>query len=511
MSNLFNAQKMITLLFTLAIIAGLLLIEIFLTGCSPVGKPMRQSLTSLDADGKKLPLPDELGKRAFIEATNAVNPYSCSFVEFDGRGDYIDFQQHHDCWNKIKKFAEDEGVLLVIYCHGWKNNSQSGDVLKFNTFLSQLSKTKKVQDSKMRVHGVYLSWRGNIVKPFVDLSSDDQYVDATTTDFGELIVDRSRSRRTKLPGFLVEQLSYWSRKDSAENKVSGVPLVRSVMTFANVAQKTKNRRDKDNRVFLMGHSFGALMLEQSVLPGIVSPLTAQWAWDKSHGSSNSKSLAGILPFDLILLVNSAAPSIYAKEMSDFLAAHGAAQGKKKSPIVISLTSRSDWATRGAHRVGNLLSPFSPSLRKNYRKRVWDLGDGQRNQDHAPVHQSEFYKRTPGHNPFLISKWIIPRETPLPPLENESAFSANLKLENGEAAFYVTDRQDSSNKKSWKLVEAEDLDTPSFRYKGQEVTPFKTPYWFVRCEKELIANHGDIWSPQAMDVYAALFRFSEISR
>ena len=118
------------------------------------------------------------------------------------------------------------------------------------------------------------------------------------------------------------------------------------MTYANAAQKTKNTRGKDSRVFLLGHSFGALLLEQSVLPTLVGPLSAEWDWNNSHGSSNVRSLSDLLPFDLILLVNSAAPSIYAKEMNDFLAAHGKAQGTK-APVVISLTSRSDWATRGA--------------------------------------------------------------------------------------------------------------------------------------------------------------------
>ena len=43
-------------------------------------------------------------------------PYSCSFVEFDERGDYLDFQQQRRSWQKIKELSYDqrEELLFVI-------------------------------------------------------------------------------------------------------------------------------------------------------------------------------------------------------------------------------------------------------------------------------------------------------------------------------------------------------------------------------------------------------------
>ena len=35
----------------------------------------------------------------------------------------------------------------------------------------------------------------------------------------------------------------------------------------------------------------------------------------------------------------------------------------------------------------------------------------------------------------------------------------------------------------------------------------TPYWIIRCPKEIIKGHNDIWSQQAMDTYAALYAIS----
>jgi hypothetical protein len=31
------------------------------------------------------------------------------------------------------------------------------------------------------------------------------------------------------------------------------------------------------------------------------------------------------------------------------------------------------------------------------------------------------------------------------------------------------------------------------------------YWIMRCGKEIMRGHNDIWSLQAMETYAALFR------
>jgi len=85
--------------------------------------------------------PDEIdnGKAWYIEsaAKDGSKPFSCSFVEFDDRGDYLDFRQHRHAYMKIRDLAQKEKqrLMVLIYVHGWKNNAQSGDVVEFNNFL----------------------------------------------------------------------------------------------------------------------------------------------------------------------------------------------------------------------------------------------------------------------------------------------------------------------------------------------------------------------------------------
>jgi hypothetical protein len=147
------------------VIASIAIVVIFsLTGFSVSGLPMRFDPASAQGSSK--------GKSWYIEGMAAAGvPISCSFIEFDERGDFLDFRQHLDCEARLKDLV-DRGnkILLLIYCHGWKNSSQSGDVVAFNSFLSRFAASEEIQKSGLRVHGVYLGWRGNAFRPYLDKS-----------------------------------------------------------------------------------------------------------------------------------------------------------------------------------------------------------------------------------------------------------------------------------------------------------------------------------------------------
>src|SRR6516165_3389770 len=109
------------LFYTLAVIASLGVILVLLSGCSVNGRPMRSGAA---ATGEALPAP---ATSCYIEGkTPNGSTFSCSFVEFDERGDFLEFTQHKDCQRVISNLVEHSSrLLLVMYCHGWRNNSQS--------------------------------------------------------------------------------------------------------------------------------------------------------------------------------------------------------------------------------------------------------------------------------------------------------------------------------------------------------------------------------------------------
>ena len=40
--------------------------------------------------------------------------------------------------------------------------------------------------------------------------------------------------------------------------------------------------------------------------------------------------------------------------------------------------------------------------------------------------------------------------------------------------------------------------------GQFYAPHESAYWIIKCEKNLIGGHNDIWNERAMHTYGALF-------
>jgi hypothetical protein len=428
--------------------------------------------------------------------------FSCSFVEFDGMGDYLLFEQHQHAWQQVRSLAEERPVLLVIYCHGWKNNSQSGDVLRFNAFLRQLASTPSVREQSLRVHGVYLAWRGAFLKPDLSGADDVALAASLCRDFKQPIVDpRWAQWLPSWSTFISQQLTYWGRKTAAERDVSGAPISRTIYSLGYLLQRQqKQQQGHRHRVVLIGHSMGALILEQSLANASLSKVMADWPWfEKGKAPQPAPGHNDpVLPFDLVLLLNSAAPSIYAKEMRDFLAADYSARRRAglprpDLPIMISVTSEADRATGVVHPIGNALALMSPKMQRQYRDANSSRG----------VLQGSFYFRTPGHNPLLINRKIVPAQAPPP---ETTPFEKNMRPNPAAPwTFYTSAREPDKPCLAWQLVR----ETPARTSDSTlgETYRDKANYWIVRAPGDLIRNHVDIWSQQCMEMMVALWRMS----
>jgi hypothetical protein len=444
-------------------------------------------------------------------------PTSCSFVEFDERGDYLDFWQHRHAYEKILSLARSgDPLTIVVYVHGWRHSAQSHDVIAFNHFLEQWNAAEARGRVPRRVHGVYLAWRGAALKHVVP--KDDAF-NAVREAYGgkDIIAPRYRARVSWLTEAL-ETFSYFDRKSVPEHKFSGTQLSRTVFSCAFAAK----RNATDCQVLLLGHSFGGLMLERTVQNAAIGELTASWPWEEEgHATSVNP-----LPFDTILIVNSAAPSIYAKQFQSYLAAHRQAMAdagvpRANTPFVFSLTSAADWATGITHPIANSLSFLVPSLRRQYSggdftlERVGDFED-------VRIPQYYYYQHTPGHNPLLVNRFIeglasTSTVTDVPWRQ----IHRNLAPRPVLTEFDTTSKDGMSQR--WRIAfppKRSSIDDRFSRYgtrrpvvwtqvpPGSERYRYKeTAYWIVRCPKEIIAGHNDIWSQAAMDTYAALHRIS----
>ena len=459
----------------------------------------------------------------YIESTSPKQglPHSCSFVEFDERGDYLDFHQHKHAYGKVLALAkENEHLIVVMFLHGWRNNGQSGNVVDFNEFLHQLATNTDVNGPHHRVHGIYLSWRGACLKHAIDPSGET--FRQVAQRYGGDIVDLGQAARFPTLNERLETFSYFDRKSVPEHLSSGTSLSRTIMTCAHVAKRFRSRC----HVFLIGHSFGGLMLERTFQNATIGELIMAWPFSQEVSSEDVK--ANPLPFDTVLLVNSAAPSIYAKQFQSLLAGHGHAMFRYKvvganSPVFFSLTSSGDWATGKIHRLANTFCFLLPTLRRKHRGDDFILASAAGSKD-VLIPQSYYYRHTPGHNPLLVNRFIEESKIPASdvPVAPISQLRANL-LNSGKTLAFGTSPRNGEPAKQWRINFPPDTDAfkdfSQYKTGSQTYLPVvweqkagvyaykDTAYWIIRCTKEIIKDHNDIWSQQAIDTYVALYIIS----
>lgn len=462
----------------------------------------------------------------YIQSTSPEQglPHSCSFVEFDERGDYLDFHQHKHAYEKVLSLAQKhEHLIVVMFLHGWRNNGQSGNVVDFNEFLHQLATHTHLEGAHRRVHGIYLSWRGACLKHVID-PNGETFRQVAQRYGGDIVDVHQAARFPKLNQFL-ETFSYFDRKGVPEHLSSGTSLSRTIMTCAHVAK----RFSPQCHVFLIGHSFGGLMLERTFQNATVGELIMAWPFGMQVSSEDIK--ANPLPFDTVLLVNSAAPSIYAKQFQSFLAAHGHAMFRYKvvganSPVFFSLTSSGDWATGKTHRLANTFCFLLPTLRRKHRGDDFVLArdSGSKDVKDVWIQQSYYYRHTPGHNPLLVNRFMEKSGTPASDAQMAptNQLRANL-LNSGKTLAFGTSSRNGEPAKQWRInfppqtnafdkfsryKTHGDIYRPVVWEKKAGVYVYKdTAYWIIRCTKEIIKDHNDIWSQQAIDTYAALYAIS----
>jgi pimeloyl-ACP methyl ester carboxylesterase len=405
--------------------------------------------------------------------------FDLSYIEFDEKGDYWDRRQLGWTVQAIKRVAAAKDVVLVVYVHGWQNDASAirgHDVGKFHCLLEHLS---AADEGRHRFFGVYVAWRGKSVP-----GGDGVFPQGSPLD---LIA--------KGLFFIPHELSFYGRKNAA-TRVAGLPVTEAI--FQSVASTRKAARESghQSRTILIGHSFGALLLEKALAQALAAKVISE-----DSGTFTA-------PADFVVLLNSAGESIYAKEMIDMLRrrqiSRKGASGDEISaehPLIVSITSKADWATGILFPVGTQLS----NATGHFRRYNWDdkYGTGSSNN----ISQREYFTQTPGHNPRLLSHraWAQKgparsptyQDTDVCSEEMLTAFRRNLGEPltgpRGEIRFLTlgADGQETQ----WELKDQ----IPQGR--------LRTPYWIIQVPKEIIRDHSDIFNENALAMMARLFRVS----
>ena len=401
---------------------------------------------------------------------NNDTQYKLAAIEFGELGSYAD-PYKGELNNAIQLLRNTERPLLVVYIHGWLNNSTSGDVGNFKGFLSRLSQSKQVILNHYNVFGVYFAWPGKTLEiPYL------------------------------------QDLTFWNRKQAAERIAGNGDCLDAIEQLSQAARLHQN-----SYVFLIGHSFGGLILERTV----------------EHTLRTLQGQKVRPPWDLALMLNPASDSVLTRQLvSDldnlydysptpvpgnplhwgghFVPKIGGDLIAESQPTVVELQSENDTATGTVFPIGSKLGVIFNGH--------WSWNQVAVPRTRKIVSEREFYLSTPGNDRDLVNYEIVPSQETFS--GNSDAFDYNLNHNPVGGVFFTSAPKDSetaanAGKHSRQAVTAPNTKPQAWQIQfvpdHDKYIGVHVPFWIVRVPSDIIDNHGGIWSDNNMALMAAIFR------
>jgi hypothetical protein len=280
----------------------------------------------------------------------------------------------------IRKEKQRTGeVVVVVFIHGWKNNASPSNENKKNlrdfkilmerlgqgeaAMTARTPRSSQILPTPRAYIGVYMAWRGQSVA-------------------GDLFS------------------AFWNRRDAAERVGSSDFAEALYRIMAATKENSPN-----SRIVVVGHSFGARVLETALTNTFVSLLIPQ-----PNGAGQVLPPQQVSPADLILYVNPATDSFRTKQMVELMkrTSFNVSRGdaSHNGPLFLSVTSTGDTATGVAFPLGQGISATQKKFRSDYGTATpaYPLGL-------SPPKQKTYFTRTPGHIPYLVSHVVHPVSGP----------------------------------------------------------------------------------------------------
>jgi hypothetical protein len=454
------------------------------------------------------PMPGVAGERRLwpsLECRHTL--YKVGYIEFDEDGTSIDPLQATKTLrmiDEVRRHAPNGRIITVVYVHGWKNNASEAppggkdkDVEKFLHALAELgNRSRNAADKRARAEGVpierkvvpivgvYMAWRG----------------------------------KTLMGPSWFNFLSFWGRRNAANRVGEGPAFTSSLTSVIDKVNEPVDGRDTGSRVLLVGHSFGARVLEHAIEMRNVRlhrPI---------DGSKASEPIV-----DLALYVNSANDARLTVARLEQLRAHPievrhpdykpelcrtpeqlSSAHCGQYPLLVAVTSRGDYATKYVLPIANTVNldksvpiPAAPSG-------VF--------VDRTPK-SAIFRRAAAAHMTFLQSHVI--RETPCPPFPAPASPAGAPGADDDERRLALEQALHPTcapGDRQCRFV---------FRTQGEHPTCFQadqrsasvgdgaapaaagsepynsTAFWIMDVDPAVIKDHGDIWNLSFVEMLAQL--------
>ncbi len=343
-----------------------------------------------------------------------------SFVEFLKDGSLANANERDQAYAMIDSYRKlDPKSMIFVFLHGWKNDASeaSGNVWGFRRTLDFLACL-----TGRPVLGIYIGWPG------VGWPGQN--------------------------GGFAENLSFSDRESVAYQVGSGA--VRGILT--EIIRRTKGANyDSDTTLILMGHSFGGLVMEEAITPLI-----------KARIDSADPNVKVASPVDLLLLINEAAPAQLARPFLYYLKNQNVSYKDDKGqdyPLIVSMTSVGDAATKFAFPGGQFISPHKPKLNKIVPKDMFGIDS-----------EKTYYLLTTANTVALQNRVFVERGPKNPATTPPGAF--------------VTLALDPNNKNIYDFVPLK-TQNPKLPVNND------TPYWVAQLPQVFVPDHGSVFGYQFM--------------
>lgn len=220
---------------------------------------------------------DPKGSNAPNAVVEVATNYTLGYVEFDDQGWGFNHKQIDSVCAQFSEELKTNGLLMVVYVHGWQHNASDEDdnvVMFHNKILKPLAVaeeylSKHESRPARRLVGVYVGWRGE---------------------------------SSAIPG--VKLLTFWNRKNTAERVGHGAVL--ELLSQLEDLRNQSNREYKSGidanqrmstKLLILGHSFGGDVVFSATAPVLTERMI------QNYEGTNAIPPRGI--GDLVVLINPA--------------------------------------------------------------------------------------------------------------------------------------------------------------------------------------------------------------
>lgn len=223
------------------------------TLCGTANEPIKVDL-NINHDKKKneflesSPLSSRLCSiQAYNRDTSVA--YDMAFIEMLDSGDTKGTEAQIGALNKYieEQLKKDEELWVYVFVHGWRHNAEIGDrdIAKFHTMLALSKNHLNQKNLKTKVLGVYVGWRGKLIKEDAPGRQDPDIKNLSVSD----------------AWFVPVALSFPGRKLQSDTHSARLRVF-----LEKLEKQLKINPPKTTKLITIGHSLGGNMLLRAVTP-----------------------------------------------------------------------------------------------------------------------------------------------------------------------------------------------------------------------------------------------------